>query len=609
VRVLALLAHPLVRLGFARRIVEHAAGVLEIGTLRGPAPAPGLEGLRATLALRRTGAAFRTPRPAARLTEADWILADEILVRLQAAFDAFTPASRGEGLIDLVSLANAHRRTFEALAAPPDDEDVEQDEAQEALSALFDDLDTSGIREETDQPIAGRFVDYPAFFAALARGRNLNPTPRNTHRRIKILGLLEARLLSVDRVVIGGLDEGTWPPRALTDAFLNRPMRSRVGLTPPERRIGQTAHDFVQALGVHDAVITRAQKRDGSPMVPSRFLQRLKAFAGQEVWDRMTEAGGRYRNLARSLDTPAPAPPLPRPRPKPDPALFPRSLSVTEIETLVRDPYAIFARHILKLDALEALASAPGAADRGTIIHEVLGDFAQRYPEALPAHALEILLGKGEEEFEAVAEAYPELYAEWWPRFQRLATEFVVWEQARRPDLAAIHAERSGRLTIPLADGSVFTLTARADRIEQRRDGGFNIIDFKTGQPPGIREVYAGFSPQLTLEASMLMRGAFRGLPAAKETPDLIYVHTTGGREPIRPRPIKPGKDETRSVAEIVEEHRRRLEGLIARYAAGEQAYVSRPFPKFARRFSDYDHLARVKEWSLASTGGGEDLA
>jgi ATP-dependent helicase/nuclease subunit B len=550
------------------------------------------------------GGGFRIPRPASRLTEADWTLADDILVRLQAAFESFTPASRGEGLLDLVSLAAAHRRAFEALALPPDDEDVERDEAQEALSALFDDLDTSEIREETDQPIAGRFVDYPAFFSALARQRTLNPAPRHTHRRIKILGLLEARLLSVDRVVIGGLDEGTWPPRALTDPFLNRPMRSRVGLTPPERRIGQTAHDFVQALGVQDAVITRAQKRDGSPMVPSRFLQRLKAFAGEEVWDRVTASGARYRHLARRLDTPAPSPPLPRPRPKPDPALFPRSLSVTEIETLVRDPYAIFARHILKLDALEALASAPGAADRGTIIHAVLGDFAQRYPGDLPAHALEILLGKGEEEFEAVAEAYPELYAEWWPRFQRLATEFVVWEQARRPGLAAIHAERSGRLAIPLADGTVFTLTARADRIEQRRDGGFNIIDFKTGQPPGVREVYAGFSPQLTLEATMLMRGAFRGLPAASETPDLLYVHTTGGREPIRLRPIKPGRDETRTAAEIVREHCRRLEGLIARYAAGEQAYVSRPFPKYAQRFSDYDHLARVKEWSLASAGG-----
>jgi ATP-dependent helicase/nuclease subunit B len=92
----------------------------------------------------------------------------------------------------------------------------------------------------------------------------------------------------------------------------------------------------------------------------------------------------------------------------------------------------------------------------------------------------------------------------------------------------------------------------------------------------------------------------------AKETPALLYVHTTGGRTPIDPREIKPTGKEERSVAEIVEEHRRRFEGMIVRYAKGEAAYLSRPFPKYARRFSEYDHLARVKEWSLASAGGGE---
>ncbi|MBM6594668.1 double-strand break repair protein AddB [Microvirga pudoricolor] len=606
IRLLALLAHPLVRLGWARETVEHAASVLEIGVLRGPMPAPGLEGIRTTLALRRADADFRTPRPVKRLTEADWDLADEALQRLAVTFQAFTPDAHGEGALDLMSLTSEHRKAFDYLTALPDDEDETPDESQEALSALFDDLETSEIRQEEGQPIAGRFGDYPAFFTALARQRTVNPTPRGTHRRLKILGLLEARLLTVDRVVLGGLDEGTWPPRTVTDAFLNRPMRSRVGLMPPERRIGQTAHDFVQALGTRDVVITRAQKRDGSPMVPSRFLQRLKAFTGKDVWGEMTRAGERFRRLARALDTPAPAPPLPRPRPKPDPALFPRSLSVTEIETLVRDPYSIFARHILKLDALDPIAVAPSAAERGTIIHEVLGDFGMRYPKALPAHALQDLLTEGAKRFDPLRDAYPELYAEWWPRFERLAAAFMVWEEQRRPTLGEIYAERSGKLAIPLADGTVFTLRARADRIERRRDGGFSIIDFKTGQPPGVREVYAGFSPQLTLEAVMLMKGAFKDVPAAKDTPDLIYVHTTGGREPLKPREIKPGKDEERSVPEIVEEHRRRFEGMIARYAAGEQAYVSRPFPKYARRFSEYDHLARVKEWSLASAGGGE---
>jgi ATP-dependent helicase/nuclease subunit B len=607
VRLLALLAHPLVRLGLPRETVEHAASVLEIGVLRGPAPALGIEGMRAALASRRAGNDHRTPRPRKRLTEAEWDLADELLQRLGVAFNAFTPAIHGEGKLDLMSLVEDHRRTVEALWTAADDEEIEDtDSSREALAALFDDLEHSDIRAEEGHPLRGRFVDYPTFFTALAKQRSLSPSPRATHRRLKILGLLEARLLSVDRVVLGGLDEGTWPPRTVTDAFLNRPMRTRVGLMPPERRIGQTAHDFVQALGTHDVVITRAHKRDGSPMVPSRFLQRLKAFTGKDVWERMTKAGDDYRRLARTLDTPEPAPPLPRPRPKPDPALFPRSLSVTEIETLVRDPYSIFARHILKLDALDAIAVTPSAAERGTIIHDVVGQFAERYPKIIPAHALEELLALGTDAFADIAETYPELYAEWWPRFTRLATAFVGWEQERRPDLIEVYAERSGRLSIPLPDGTIFNLRARADRIEHRRDGGFTIVDFKTGQPPGVREVYAGFSPQLTLEAMMLMKGAFKGLPMAKETPDLIYVHTTGGRTPIDPREIKPTGKETRSVADIVEEHRRRFEGMIVRYAKGEAAYLSRPFPKYARRFSEYDHLARVKEWSLASAGGGE---
>ncbi|HEU4519343.1 MAG TPA: double-strand break repair protein AddB, partial [Microvirga sp.] len=493
-----------------------------------------------------------------------------------------------------------HRDAVEALRAAPDGVEDNEDASTEALAALFDDLALSDVGA-----VEGRFVDYPAFFTTLAKLRTLSASPRATHRRLKILGPLEARLLGVDRVVLGGLDEGVWPPRAETDAFLNRPMRSRIGLSPPERRIGQTAHDFVQALGCPDAVITRAAKRDGKPMVPSRFLQRLKAFSGDAAWERMTAAGDCYRRFARILDTPQPAPPLPRPAPRPDPALFPRSLSVTEIETLVRDPYSIFARHILKLEALEPLAGSPDAARRGTLIHAVLGSFAEAYPQGLPAHALEDLLARGEDAFAPIEKAFPELYAEWWPRFQRLATAYVVWEQSRRLDLAEIFPERSGALTITLPDGTPFTLRARADRIERRRDGAFAIIDFKTGQPPGLKEVFAGFSPQLTLEAMMLMKGAFNGIPAAAATPDLLYIHTSGGRTPLDPRRIGPPPGETRSLAELVEEHRVKFEGMIARYASGEMPYRSRPFAKYARRFSDYDHLARVKEWSQA--GAGED--
>jgi ATP-dependent helicase/nuclease subunit B len=179
----------------------------------------------------------------------------------------------------------------------------------------------------------------------------------------------------------------------------------------------------------------------------------------------------------------------------------------------------------------------------------------------------------------------------------------------RRREIKQVHAERSGSLPIPLPDGNVFHLRARADRIEERRDGTFTVVDFKTGAPPGLKEVFTGFSPQLTLEAAMLMRGAFKGLKKAPETPGIIYVQASGGRVPLDCREVVTPRGESRTVAEIVSEHIAKLEGLVGRYASGEAAYVSRPFPKYAKKYSDYDHLARVKEWSLASGGeeGGDE--
>ncbi|MGY2052204.1 double-strand break repair protein AddB [Methylobacterium sp. JK268] len=597
-RVLALLAHPLARLGLARPDLDRAATALEIGVLRGPAPAKGFAGIAEALRLARSEERPHAPRPVRRLTDANWDAAADLVDRLGAAFRHFL-IDEDDSPLDLVALAQAHRDACDLLLAGPDA--VEDDASLAVLDGLFDDLALA----ETGH-LGGRFSDYPAFFTALTRERVVAERRERVHPRLRILGLLEARLLSVDRVVVAGLDEGVWPPKAETDAFLNRPMRGAVGLSPPERRLGQTAHDFVQALGCPDAVITRAHKREGSPTVPSRFLQRLRAFMGEGPWAGCVAAGARFRGLAAALDRGTePVPPrLARPAPRPDPALFPRALSVTEVETLVRDPYAIFARHVLGLDRLEPVAVQPSASDRGTIVHDVLGGFAQRFPEALPADPVVPLYDLATNAFAPIADAYPELYAEWWPRFERMAAAYLAWEAERRPALARVHAEISGRWRFPIGPGEDFTLRARADRIEARRDGTHVIVDFKTGQPPSAKEVFAGFAPQLTLEAAMLRAGGFRDLGAAATVPDLLYVRASGGKVALDPVPLKPPRGETRTVEDLVEEHARRFQGLVARFLTGEAAYLSRPYPKYARAVSAYDHLARVKEWSLVEGEG-----
>ncbi|GJD93770.1 double-strand break repair protein AddB [Methylobacterium iners] len=600
-KIISLLAHPFVRLGAERSDVVRAAAALEIGVLRGAAPSDGFAGLAAAVALQR-GETGRRPRPKRRLTDRDWDLAAWLVDGLERAFaDFMDPDHRS--VRDLLAIAGQHRAVCDRLVAVPDGADAIEDASLGALDALFDDLELAepGLLE-------GRFGDYPAFFTALARERVVACGGAPPHPRLRILGLLEARLLTADRVVLGGLDEGVWPVRTVTDSFLNRPMRDRVGLNPPERRIGQSAHDLVQALGCPDAVITRAGKREGAPTVPSRFLQRLRALAGEAAWGGMLARGQRFAAYAAALDGSA-GPQQPRatqPKPRPDPALFPRSLSVTEIETLVRDPYAIFARRVLGLDPLDPVAATPGAAERGTIVHQVFGEFAQHFPGEIAdwARAEEWLLDRSANAFAEIENVYPELYAEWWPRYLRMSGKFLQWEEARRPGLARVHAEISGEWKIPLGRDTI-TLRARADRIEVARDGRACIVDFKTGLPPSNKEVYAGFAPQLTLEAAMLMAGAFEGIPAAREVPDLLYVYASGGRKPFEPMPLKPPRGDERAVEAIVAEHVVRLRGLLARFLTGEAAYVARPYPKFAKSYGDYDHLARVAEWSLAGEGEG----
>ena len=199
-------------------------------------------------------------------------------------------------------------------------------------------------------------------------------------------------------MLLGGLNEGTWPPETRNDPWLSRPMRRDLGLDPPERMIGLAAHDFAQGLGAPDVILARAAKVAGSPTVTSRFVQRIAAFAG-ERWDEVLARGNRYLDLARALDFPAQVKPVVRPAPKPRVEARPSRLSVTAIEDWLRDPYTIYARYILRLQPLDAVDTPPGARDRGTVIHGAIGDYTRLFADKPPADPMQELRTLGEKHF------------------------------------------------------------------------------------------------------------------------------------------------------------------------------------------------------------------
>jgi len=259
------------------------------------------------------------------------------------------------------------------------------------MSELF-----AAIRSLPDFGLTASIEGFVSFFEQLMAGYTV-PNHSASHPRVKILGLLEARLLHFDLIILGGLDEGIWPPETRSDPFLNRPWREELGIPTPERRIGQTAHDFISALGAHEVVITRALKRNGSPIIASRFIQRMIAVAGTETFKTLNDRGEAILNFARKLDDVEITHEVSRPEPIPPPHLLPRKLSVTEVELLRRDPYSIYAKRVLKLEHLEKIGYQIGNRERGIIFHLMLSRFSEKWPTTLPEDALNKFLTIGEE--------------------------------------------------------------------------------------------------------------------------------------------------------------------------------------------------------------------
>jgi len=416
------------------------------------------------------------------------------------------------------------------------------------------------------------------------------------HPRVFIWGLLEARLQTADVMVLGGLAEGVWPPTADPGAWLSRPMRAAAGLPSPEEIVGQAAHDFVSsATAAPQVVLSCPRRRDGAPVVPARWLTRLEAMlVGQGCSLPAHPAAGWARALDQPTDGARPASP---PQPRPPVILRPRRLSVTEIETWLRDPFAIYASHVLRLRALRSVDEATDAADYGSLVHAGMHHFLERCGAGWPADAAEQLRRAMAR---ALAEAdLREALAAWWaPRLERIADWVASIEaerRSRRP-LAAVVAEASGALELA-RPGGPFRLTGRADRIERRQDGGLAILDYKTGVPPSQKVVDAGLAPQLPLEAAMAAAGAF-GEAVCGTAEELAYWHLTGGFHAGEQRLLfKGGAD---AIAAGVEQARRSLAALIDAFDDPARAYLSQPQPGFAPRFSDYAQLARVAEWSAA---------
>jgi len=446
--------------------------------------------------------------------------------------------------------------------------------------------------------------DYAELFDTLARARPVRPRGE-VHPRLRLLGPIEARLLSADRVILAGLNEGIWPAGLGIDPWMSRGMRAEAGLPPREKRLGLAAHDFAQLACAPEAMLTRSEKQDGAPAVASRWLWRLKTLAKGAMGDRADQALSPetdYLALARALDhTPNPKA-VSEPRPCPPVSVRPISLSVTEIRNWIRDPYTIYARRILGLRTLDDLDQDAQPSTRGSAIHKALELFLNDNDSGpLPNSALDELMKYGRvaaidagmDEAELVADMI---------RFERLAKWFIDWEQQRRA--RHIHPVGLEAWAEWQVAGTNFTLRGKADRLDDRPDNRIDVLDYKTGRTPSASATAAGFEPQTPLEAAMLRDGAFKDVDPA-EPGDLIYVKLSGGRDAGSEIKINDTGRDAKTTDEFVFQYEAILRRLIERYGKESTPYLAQVFPQFENEWGDYDRLSRRAEWSSIEDGDG----
>ncbi|AIL65805.1 Double-strand break repair protein AddB [Rickettsiales bacterium Ac37b] len=508
----------------------------------------------------------------------------ELMIRFKTCVERFLEIKKSK-TVNFSKILEEHILLVESLTRDSSNFIWDSEDGQELAKFLLQ------LREYAPELGAIDPISYTEIIYDFLYGQLYFPQNKDNNR-LTVLTPIEARFHDFDLLILGGLNEGNWPKLEKSSPIINKHMRTQIGLQLVEHNIGQAAHDFFTLLGAKEIVLTRARKLSGTQSIASRFLLRLETVLIKLNLLHLVQ-DSKYLNWHKLLNTVSEIKSILPPAPKPPKELRPTKLSVTQIELLMRDPYAIYAKYILKLNPLQPL-SISTAADFGNFIHNTLEYFSTKS------------YGKNDEE-----EIYQELlqcgkiiikeyisnnstYYLWWPRFERIAQWFAKREKYYAENEGIlVFTETMGKIEIKFDCGYIFTLTSKADRIEIEQGNLVSIIDYKTGYIPDLSQVRNGNNPQLTLEGLIARNKGFSCQTANQEyyISNLMYIDLSGDEGVGNIKSLNAELDKTLETTEIG------IKNLLKAFNNSDTPYLSCPLSDRQPRYNHYLHLARQKEW------------
>ncbi|OFW96610.1 MAG: hypothetical protein A2977_03455 [Alphaproteobacteria bacterium RIFCSPLOWO2_01_FULL_45_8] len=409
---------------------------------------------------------------------------------------------------------------------------------------------------------------------SLLQDHQIPNVSKGNNESIFLMSPAEARFMEADFKILAGLNEGTWPAELRVDPFFSSSMRETLGLPSLETRFSQSAHDFLSAICIPVPVlITRSLRVGGVPSVPSRFLSYLEMRMG--AYNLTFSQNKDLKVWARNLNSVSQKTDLQAPRPLPPVSQRPKRLSVTDVSILLRDPYSIYAKHILKLTRLEPFIPEEKSRLFGLFVHNFLHRWAPTSETPMDV----LLSGRAKFLFELYLGPVEQSRFLW----EKFSILFEWVKQQKK--LANTSTEIKGEFSFAVED-HLFTLFGKADRVDWDQEGAI-LIDYKTGSIPPLSHVKEGKASQITLEALIFLRGGFSDLPPRLPLRDLQYWGLLS--------------EEILSIKEdlslLTAQTQQNLEQLISSFYKETTPYLSHP--KGFIKEGEYDHLARLQEWSV----------
>lgn len=565
VELLTLLKHPLIAAGEQRTAWLRQVRELDL-ILRGPRPGAGLDAIRLHIEQLRDDSDNTWRKDELTVLLNWWAGVDAMLQPLAAIFAAEeTP---------IAPAIAALQQTMTAFAGDA----AWRGQEGRAVADLFERLG----RFAPDGPALVRTDALGTMLDAMLRTVAIRPA-QGGHPRIFIWGLIEAQLQRADLMILGGLNEGSWPGLPSPDPWLAPGIRRRLGLPGLETRIGLAAHDFAGALAAKDVILTRAERDGGAPTIASRFWLRLAALSGKDMG---AKAGG-LASLARALDHAATRTEVGQPSPVPSPEQRPQEISVTAVDRLKADPFAFYARAVLNLSALDTIDAEPTAAWRGTAVHAILQDWSEQDkhdPDKLRARAEALMRSPA---------SHAIIRAMWQPRL--LAA--IDWLADHMRGLIATGRtpflfEKKGEAEL----GGVM-LHGVADRVDRNSDDSLAIVDYKTGKPPSAAMVAEGFAMQLGLLGAIAEAGGFTD--ADERVTDFEYWSLSkapNGDFGYVGSPFSKKYMDQSNPDNFVARARVDFIKAAERWLTGTEGFTAKLNPDYAG-YTDYDQLMRLEEW------------